>query len=164
MLGNGGTAISNASVAAAINAITGFSGTVSVSGASNTAGPTITFAGASANTDVPAVTIMFGPCAAAGTPCTATNRENVKGTPPVAGWPTGGTVAVGVLTDTGYTLTFGGTYQGTDVSLVTVTNASGVTGSSVETMQGDRPAYCRSARPQRSQASAAARSTTRASR
>jgi hypothetical protein len=136
MLGNGGTAISNASVAAAINAITGFTGTVSVSGASNTAGPTITFAGALANTDVPAVTIVFGACSGAGTPCTATNRENVKGTPPIAGWPVGGAVSVASLTDTGYTLTFGGTHQGTDVSLVTVTNGSGVTGSSVETTQG----------------------------
>jgi hypothetical protein len=136
VLGNGGTAISNANVAAAINAIAGFAGTVTVSGASNTAGPTITFAGASANTDVPAVTIVFGACAGAGTPCTATNRENVKGTPPVASWPTGGTVAVGSLSDTGYTLTFGGNLQGMDVSQVTVTNASGVTGSSVETTKG----------------------------
>ena len=94
VLGNGGTTISNANVAAAINAITGFAGTVTVSGASSTAGPTITFAGASASTDVPPVTIVFGACASAGTPCTATNRENVKGTPPVSGWPVGGTVSV----------------------------------------------------------------------
>jgi hypothetical protein len=136
VLGNGGTAISNASVATAINAITGFTGTVTVSGASNTAGPTITFAGTLTNTDVPAVTIVFGACSGAGTPCTAINRESVKGTPSVAGWLAGGTVSVSTLSDTGYALTFSGTYRGTDVSLVTVTNASGVTGTSSEAMKG----------------------------
>ena len=137
VLGNGGMAISNANVAAAINAITGFTGTVTVSGASNTAGPTITFARGDRRTSMCLpVTIVFGACASSGTPCTATNRENVKGTLPVAGWPVGGTVAVGSLTDTGYTLTFGGTHQGTNVSLVTVTNGSGASGSSVETTPG----------------------------
>ena len=47
------------------------------------------------------------------------SRER-QGTAPVAGWPAGATVTVGSLADTGYTLTFGGTHQGTDVSQVTV--------------------------------------------
>ena len=130
VLGNGGTAISNANVAAAINAITGFSGTVTVSGASDTAGPTITFAGASANTDVPAVTIVFGACAAAGTPCTATNRENVKGTTGVAGWIPNATVTIGTVADTGYNVTFNGLG---DVSQLSVTNGTGGTSGTVST-------------------------------
>lgn len=132
VLGNGGLALNNANVAAAINAITGFSGTVSAAGAGNT-GFTLTFSGASANTDVPSIAIVNLGCSPT---CTASVRENVKGTPPVAGWPTGGTVSVGALSDAGYTLTFGGTHQGTDVDLVTVTNGSGVSGSSAETTKG----------------------------
>ncbi len=132
VLGNGGLAINNTNVAAAVNAITGFTGTVTSAGAGNT-GFTLTFGGALTNTDVPSISIVNLGCSPT---CTAAVRETVKGTPPVAGWPTGGIAAVGVLTDTGYTLTFGGTLQGTDVSLITVTNASGVTGSSVETIKG----------------------------
>jgi hypothetical protein len=132
VLGNGGLAINNANVAAAVNAIAGFTGTVTSAGAGNT-GFTLTFGGTLTNTDVPSISIVNLGCAIT---CTATVRENVKGTLPVAGWPAGGVVAVGVLTDTGYTLTFGGAFQGTDVSLITVTNASGVTGSSVETIAG----------------------------
>ena len=49
MLGNGGLAISNANVAAAVNAISGFAGTVTSNGAGNT-GFTLTFADASATT------------------------------------------------------------------------------------------------------------------
>ena len=37
--------------------------------------------------------------------CTSTVRENAKGGAAIAGWPAGGTVAVGSLTDAGYTLT-----------------------------------------------------------
>ena len=131
VLGNGGTTISNANVAAAINAITGFAGTVSVSGASNTAGPTITFAGASSNTDVPPVTIVFGACASAGTPCTATNRENVKGTPAVAGWTPNATVTIGTVADTGYNVTFNGLG---DVSQLSVTNGTGGASGTVSTI------------------------------
>ena len=57
MLGAGGTAISNNNVAAAINAIPGFAGTVTSSGAGN-GGFTLTFAGASAGVDVPPVEIV----------------------------------------------------------------------------------------------------------
>ena len=130
VLGNGGTAISNANVAAAINAISGFAGTVTVAGASNTAGPTITFGGASSNTDVPAVTIVFGSCAAAVTPCTSTNRETVKGTTGVAGWLPGATVSIGTVTDTGYTVTFNSLG---DVSQLSVTNGTGGTSGTVNT-------------------------------
>jgi hypothetical protein len=62
VLGNGGLAISNANVAAAVNAIAGFSGTVTSSGAGNS-GFTLTFGGASANTDVPSISIANFGCA-----------------------------------------------------------------------------------------------------
>jgi hypothetical protein len=132
VIGNGGVALNNAALAAAINAIPGFAGTVAVTNAGN-GGFTVTFAGASENTDVPSISIVNLGCAPA---CTATLRENVKGTPPVPGWPAGGLVTVGGLTDSGYTLAFGGTHQGTDVTLVTVTSGSGVTGASAETVKG----------------------------
>jgi len=134
VFGLGGTAISNANIAAAINALPGFAGTVSSAGAGNT-GFTLTFAGASANTDVPSVAIVN--CTGA---CASTVRENVKGSQPVAGWPTagsGGTAAVTSLSDAGYTLTFGGSHQGTDVSPISVVNGTGgVTGAVAETTKG----------------------------
>ena len=52
VLGLGGAAVSNANVAAAINAIAGFAGGATVNGAGN-GGFTVTFAGASAGVDVP---------------------------------------------------------------------------------------------------------------
>jgi reprolysin-like metallo-peptidase family M12B/putative Ig domain-containing protein len=130
VLGSGGLAISNANVAAAINAIAGFAGTVTSAGAGNT-GFTLTFAGASAGIDVPSVSIVN--CTA---PCTSAVRELAKGGGPVAGWPAGGTVAVGGLSDAGYTLTFSGGHQGTDVAELTVTNGNGATGSVAETTKG----------------------------
>ena len=65
VLGAGGAAISNNNVAAAINAIPGFAGTVTSSGAGN-GGFTLTFAGASAAVDVPPVEIVncTGTCVA----------------------------------------------------------------------------------------------------
>ncbi len=54
----------------------------------------------------------------------------------VAGWPTGGTVTVDALADTGYTLSFGGTLLNMDVSQADVTNASGCSGTSVEALKG----------------------------
>jgi hypothetical protein len=132
VLGNGGLALNNANVAAAVNAIPGFAGTVTSAGAGN-GGFTLTFGGPSANTDVPAISIVNLACAPA---CSSALRETVKGTPPVAGWPAGGTVTVGTVSDTGYTLTFGSTHQGTDVPQVTVTNGSGVTGTTAETVKG----------------------------
>ena len=132
VLGNGGLAISNANVAAAVNAIPGFAGTVTSAGAGN-GGFTLTFGGPSANTDVPAISIVNLGCAPA---CSSALRETVKGTPPVAGWPAGGAVTVGTVSDSGYTLTFGSTHQGTDVPQVTVTNGSGATGTTAETVKG----------------------------
>ena len=131
VLGAGGLAISNANVAAAINAIPGFAGTVTSAGAGNT-GFTLTFAGASANIDVPSVSIVN--CTA---PCTSSVRETAKGGGPMTGWPTGGTVAVSGLSDAGFTLTFSGAHQGTDVAPFSVTNETGgTTGAVAETVKG----------------------------
>jgi hypothetical protein len=131
VLGAGGLAISNANVAAAVNGIAGFAGTVTSAGAGNT-GFTLTFAGASANTDVPSVSIVN--CTA---PCTSSVRETAKGGVAMAGWPAGGTVAVSSLSDTGFTLTFSGAHQGTDVAPFAVTNETGgTTGSVAETVKG----------------------------
>jgi hypothetical protein len=130
VLGSGGTPISNANVAAAVNAIPGFAGTVASSGAGN-GGFTLTFGGASASLDVPSISIVN--CTGG---CTSSVRELAKGGTGVAGWPAGGTVAVGSLSDAGFTLTFSGAHQGTDVSLLAVTNGVGVTGSVAETVTG----------------------------
>ena len=72
-LGSGGLAISNANVATAVNGIAGFAGTVTSAGAGN-GGFTLTFAGASQRTDVPAVSIVN--CT---TTCTSAVRETAKG-------------------------------------------------------------------------------------
>ena len=131
VIGAGGFPISNANIQDAINAIPGFAGTATVSGAANT-GFTVAFSGASANTDVASLSIVN--CTA---PCTSTVRESVKGGTGVAGWPAGGTVAVGTVADTGYTLTFGGSHQGTNVSALTVTNGTGgASGTVAETTAG----------------------------
>jgi hypothetical protein len=138
-LGDAATATSQ-NTSDEINAIFGFKGTVTVAGVNSTTGPTITFAGASAGTDVPPVEIVFGDCATAPTPCTYTNRETAKGGLAMAGWPTNGTaatVAAGAVTDAGYTLTFGGGgLQGTDVSDFSVTSGSGASGTVAETVKG----------------------------
>jgi hypothetical protein len=130
VLGAGGLTVNNANVTAAVNAIPGFAGTVSSAGASN-GGFTLTFGGASAGLDVPAVSIVN--CTDG---CTSTVRETAKGGGPMTGWPAGGTVAVGPVTDDGYALTFGGTHQGTDVDPFSVTNASGASGEVAETTTG----------------------------
>ena len=146
VLGNGGLAITNANVAAAVNAIPGFTGTVTSVGAGNT-GFTLSFQGASAGTDVPSIAIVNLGCSPT---CTAAVRESVKGGPPVAGWPAGGTViTVADPTDSGYALAFGGTLQGTDVSQVTLTNLVGVTGSTVETTKGTPGSFRRLDRDRR---------------
>jgi hypothetical protein len=131
LLGQGGLAVSNANVAAAINGIAGFAGGASSSGAGN-GGFTVTFGGASANTDVPALSIVD--CT-----CTSAVRENVKGSGALSSWPAGGTVAAASLTDAGYTLTFSGTLQGTDVDAVSVTSGTGgAAGTVTETTKGAR--------------------------
>ena len=131
VLGSGGLAISNANVAAAVNAIPGFAGTVTSANAGNT-GFTLTFAGASAGIDVPSISIVN--CTGG---CTSSVRELAKGGGAIAGWPAGGTVAVSALSDAGFTLTFGGGHQGTDVAALSVTNGvGGVTGTVAETVKG----------------------------
>ena len=85
-----------------------------------TRGFTLTFAGASADIDVPSISIVN--CTGG---CTSSVRETAKGGGPIAGWPAGGTVTVGGLTDAGFTLTFSGGHQGTDVAPLSVTNGVG---------------------------------------
>jgi hypothetical protein len=130
VLGAGGLAVSNANVTTAINGIAGFAGGATATGAGNT-GFSVTFAGASAGVDVPALSIVN--CTGA---CTSTVRENAKGGAAMAGWPAGATVAVGTVTDTGYSLGFGGTLQHTDVDPFSVTNGTGATGTVAETTKG----------------------------
>ena len=125
VLGFGGAAVNNGNVAAAINAIPGFAGTVTSAGAGNT-GFTLTFAGASAGVDVPPVEIVN--CTGA---CVATVRQTANGGPPLATWPAGATVAVGPVTATGFTLSLGGALQATDVAPFTVSN-----GTVTETFKG----------------------------
>ena len=55
----------------------------------------------------------------------------------IAGWPGGGTVTVSTLTDTGFTVTFGGSLAGVNASLLEVVNASaGVSGFVGEVAKG----------------------------
>ena len=130
VLGSGGLPISNANVAAAINALPGMTGTATVTGAGNT-GFTVTFAGTLANTDVAPLAIVN----CTGT-CTSTVRENAKGGTALSSWPAGGTVAVGTVTDAGYQLSFGGAFGTTDVDNLTLTNATGTAGTVNETTKG----------------------------
>jgi hypothetical protein len=133
-LGVGGLAINTANVQAAITGISGFpvGGTVTASGVSATTGNfTATFAGTLAQTDVSALSIVN--CAPS---CSGVVRENVKGTPPIGGIVSGGTVAITGLLDTGYTVTFGGFFQGTNPHRLSVTNVSGSSGSVSTTTQG----------------------------
>jgi hypothetical protein len=130
VLGAGGLTVNNGNVAAAVNDIPGFAGTVSSQNAGN-GGFTLTFGGASAGTDVPEISIVN----CTGT-CIATVRESAKGGGPLAGWPAGATVAVGTVADGGYTLTLSGTLQGLDADPFSVTSASGAAGSVTETTKG----------------------------
>ena len=157
LFGLGGLAVSNANVTAQINALLGSTGVTSA-GAGN-GGFTLTFGGTLAGTDVAAISIVN--CTGA---CVATVRETAKGGGPLAGWPAGGTVAAGSVTDAGYTLTFGGAHQGTDVDPVSVTNASGVTGAVIETVKGAPGDASAGRASRRSPASAPARSTRPGSR
>ncbi len=129
LLGTGGATVTNANVAAAVNGITGFAGTVTASGSGNS-GFTLTFAGASATTDVPDVAILFVDCPAA--TCAAAVNETLKGQAPVAGWPDGATVTVSGLTDGGFSVTFAGTLAASDVAMLSVTDEVGTTATSVK--------------------------------
>ena len=129
LIGLGGVTPSNANIAAAVNAIAGFAGTVSSASASN-AGFTLTFGGASAATDVPAVSIVE--CT-----CTSTVREVAKGGPALGSWPAGATVTTGTVSDAGYLLTFSGSLQGSNVADLSVTDGTGdVAGTVIETVKG----------------------------
>jgi Metallo-peptidase family M12B Reprolysin-like len=132
LIGFQGAAVSSANITGAINRIPGFAGTASVSGAGN-GGFTVTFGGASAGTDVPAISIVN--CTGG---CTSLVRETAKGGAPIAGWPDGGTVAAANVADTGYTLTFSGSHQGLDVADLTVTNGSGASGTVTQTTAATR--------------------------
>ncbi len=129
VIGSGGLAYTAAGIAAAVNAIPGFAGTVT-SNNPNNGGFTLTFSGASANTDVPSIAIINLTCPAA---CSDAVREIVKGTTGVAGWLAGSTVTISNLTDAGYSVSFNGLG---DVGELTVTNTSGVTGAVTTTTQG----------------------------
>ena len=133
------TPITSQNLSDQINAIFGFPGMVTVTGASNT-GFTVTFGGASARKDVPPIQIVFGDCASAPTPCTSTNRETAKGGTAMPGWPAGGTVTAGPVTDGGYSLTFGGAgFQGSDADELSVGNGTGgTTGTVTQTVKGTR--------------------------
>jgi hypothetical protein len=130
LLGAGGLAVTNGNVAAAINGIAGFAGGASSAGAGN-GGFTVTFGGASANTDVGALSI-------AECTCTSAVRENAKGGSAIAGWPAGGTVSAASVTDSGYALTFSGTHQGTDVAPISLTDVTGASGTVTEAVKGAR--------------------------
>src|SRR3954466_12085069 len=130
VIGAGGLANNNANILAALNALPGFPAGATVSGAGN-GGFTVTFAGASANTDVPSLSIVN--CTGA---CTPAVRENVKGSKALATLPAGATVTVGPVSDTGYNLLFGGTLAAVDVDSFAVTNPNGATGAVVETTKG----------------------------
>ena len=135
--GPGRPAINNANVATAVNGIAGFAGTVTSAGAGN-GGFTLTFAGASQRTDVPAVSIVN--CT---TTCTSAVRETAKGGTGVSTWPAGATVAPSNPTDTGYTLTISGAAQGTDfgdVSLADFVSAAGTVTETTKGTQGILPA------------------------
>jgi trimeric autotransporter adhesin len=54
----------------------------------------------------------------------------------IAGWPVGGTAATSAVTDTGFTVTFGGTVAGTDVSLLELVSCAGCTGYVGEIAKG----------------------------
>ena len=75
--------------------------TLATAGTVTDTGYTLTFAGASARTDLLPLTVTNGTGGAAGTV-----RETVKGTPGVAGWLSDTTVTIGTVADTGYNVTF----------------------------------------------------------
>ncbi len=132
VIGAGGLAYTAFNLDAALNGLSGFAGGAATSNVTNT-GFTITFSGASANTNANAVEVInFSGCPT----CTVANRETARGGAPVAGWPTGGTVAIGALTDASFTMTFAGAHQGANVLPVTVTNGVGATGVVAETTAG----------------------------
>jgi hypothetical protein len=123
-------------LATAINGITGFAGTASVSNVTNN-GFTVTFGGASRKLDVSNVGVGFPACA---TTCTASVDETRKGRSPLHPSLLDATISTGTVTDTGYTLTFGGTAANTDVLPLSVVNGNpAVTGTMRELVKGSAP-------------------------
>jgi hypothetical protein len=147
-----GTNYSNAGIAAAINAIAGFAGTVTVTGTSST-GFAVTYGGASASTDVPNLSIQSLSCGGcfsqvdetthggandsfaltfgANTSATITNGTNYTAAGIQAALlpilPSGATVTVagfggGTFGNTGFQLTFGGTLATTNIGSVGLTS------------------------------------------
>jgi hypothetical protein len=134
LLGLGGAAISNANVAAAINGIAGFAGGASVTGAGN-GGFIVTFAGASANTDVGDLSIVECTNTATST-CASAVTETAKGGTRLSSLPANGTVTVANVSDAGFRLYFSGAaFDHQDVEAMTAT-ATGAAATVTETTKG----------------------------
>jgi hypothetical protein len=147
VIGGSGLAYNNANLTSAINAIAGFAGTVTVTGAAST-GFTVTYGGASAGVDVPSFELANLSCGGCFGSVEETNHGgandsftlNYDGTDSVpivngvnysaAGilaaltpiLPTGATATVagfggGAFNNTGFQVTFGGTLAQTNVSV-----------------------------------------------
>jgi hypothetical protein len=150
VIGGSSQAYTAANIQAAINAIPGFAGTVTVSGAAAT-GFTVTYGGASASTDVPSISLDNLSCGGCFASVEETNHGGVNDSftlnyngnvsVPIANGvnytaagiqaaltpllPAGATVTVagfggGAFNNTGFQMTFGGTLAATNVP-VTVT-------------------------------------------
>lgn len=152
LIGNGGINIStgnqntrNNNLANAINAITGFAGTVTIANAGNT-GFVATFTLATAAMEVDELEIVFEGsedmpptgCTTEVTPCSATVTETTEHlAAPLPSWEQGGTATVSNLTDEGFNVTFAGSYAASDVSMLSVVNgAPDVTGTVIEQLKG----------------------------
>jgi hypothetical protein len=146
VIGAGGTAFSNGNVAAAVSSLLGCASScagVAGIGAGSTAF-TVTFTGAQATTDVPQLAIVN--CT---TTCTPSVRTTAQGGKALSSWPAGATVAVGSLPDTapnapsisdsGFTLAFGGALAGKDVDLVTLADVTGALALTRESTKGGQP-------------------------
>jgi hypothetical protein len=111
----------------AVNAISGFAGTVTASSVTNS-GFTLTFGGASRKANVANVNIGFAACA---TSCTSGVNESVQGRAPLHSSLLDATVTVGTVSNAGYTLTFSGTLDQTDVLPLSVVNQASMTSGTV---------------------------------
>ena len=128
-IGLGGATVSNGGIAGAVNALgSAVVGTVTSSGA-GAGGFTLTFGGAKAQTDMPTIAIVE--CA-----CTSAVRENVKGSQRLAGFATGSTASITNLSDDGFLIALLGDLIGTDAPAFTVAEATGATGTVVESLKG----------------------------
>jgi hypothetical protein len=148
LIGGSGSPFSNANIQTAINAISGFAGTATVSGAAST-GFTVTYSGASAGIDVPNIQLVNLSCAGCAASVQETNhggatdsfRLNYNGnvSAPITNGvnftaagvlaaltpllPAGGTATVlgfagGTFNNTGFQVTFTGTLAATNVPVM----------------------------------------------